>query len=77
MKIIQYYSLLFIRVLIEDARGYRADAGGELDSALDFVDACRRGGRRLLVHCDEGVNRAAAVAVAYLMDPGKGPLLFY
>ena len=36
-----------------------------------------RDGRRLLVHCDEGANRAAAVAVAYLMDPGKGPLLFY
>lgn len=59
-------------ICLRDARGYRADAGGEIDSALDFIDACRHARTPVLVHCDEGVNRAGAVAVAYLMDPGKG-----
>jgi len=36
--------------------------------ARRFFDAAREAGGRALVHCELGVNRSAALAVAYLVD---------
>ena len=34
---------------------------------MAFVDNARHGGGRVLIHCASGVNRSAALCVAYLM----------
>jgi predicted protein tyrosine phosphatase len=37
-----------------------------IDRALDFIDEGLKNGRKVLVHCNEGVSRAPSIALLYL-----------
>lgn len=37
-----------------------------MDAALLFIEASLRGGRRVLVHCNQGHSRAPSIALLYL-----------
>lgn len=37
-----------------------------------FIDECRKDGGRVLVHCNAGVSRSAAVVIGYLMAVERG-----
>lgn len=39
----------------------------ELEAAVDFVEAARRSGGRVLSHCWYGLNRSVTLLIAYLM----------
>ena len=57
---LQYFSLW-----LQDTPG--EDLLCVLYDACDWLDAVRRGGGRVLVHCSQGVSRSAALCIAYLM----------
>jgi len=44
--------------------------------ARPFLDACAAAGGRCLVHCARGVNRSAAICVAYLLSADPAATLF-
>ena len=44
------------------------------EDALKFIDMCKEQGRRVLLHCRAGINRSAALAVAYYMIHTHTPL---
>ena len=61
----------------EDAPGYDL-FGNHMEAALTFLDAAAsKRSPRVLVHCVAGVNRSAAIVVAFLMargfSGGRGP----
>jgi len=41
--------------------------------AVEFIDAQRRAGRTVYVHCAAGMNRSGAVVTAYLMQKHNWP----
>lgn len=43
--------------------------------ARQYIDAVRLGGGRVLVHCEQAINRSAAISVAYLMLHERASLL--
>eukprot|EP00906_Rhabdomonas_costata_P027523 RCo039073 len=43
--------------------------------AFEFIEGSRRSGGTVLVHCYQGVNRSAAICVAYLVQALSMPLL--
>ncbi|XP_066568668.1 dual specificity protein phosphatase 2-like [Amia ocellicauda] len=45
-----------------------------LPHAIRFIDSVRERGGRVLVHCQAGVSRSAAVCLAYLMESRRLPL---
>jgi hypothetical protein len=45
-----------------------------LDAGVDFARRMAGQGRRLLVHCHEGVGRSATLALCVLVDRGLPPL---
>lgn len=47
-----------------DEPGYPMDA--HFQETLDFLARCREEGRRVLVHCVQGINRSSAALVAFL-----------
>ena len=44
-------------------------------SVCNFIDSARGEGGNVLVHCDQGISRSAALAAAYLMRCTKRPAL--
>lgn len=46
----------------------------QLRSGVDFIEAERRRGGRVYVHCEAGVGRAPTMAAAYLVSTGKPTL---
>lgn len=38
-----------------------------LEAALKFIEECKEGKGRILIHCMEGKSRSASVVIAYLM----------
>ena len=51
------------------------DISKHFDKVLLFMEAAVRGGGKILVHCNLGVNRSGAVAAAYLMTSQNLTLL--
>ena len=45
------------------------------DEARGVIEAARGEGGRALIYCLQGVNRSAALSVAYLVDRGECDLL--
>jgi hypothetical protein len=45
------------------------------ESAQEFIDSAAACGGRALVHCEMGVNRSAALCVAYLVQRTQMPLM--
>ncbi|HLK11304.1 MAG TPA: dual specificity protein phosphatase family protein [Candidatus Binatia bacterium] len=56
--------IAFHRIPIPD--GDEASLAARLDDALALLDALRRAGGRVYLHCNAGFNRAPTVAIAYL-----------
>jgi len=54
-----------MRIAVEDVD--YADLLIHLPSACRFIDSALKSGGIVLVHCGQGLNRSAAVVVAYLM----------
>eukprot|EP00403_Amphidinium_massartii_P019786 CAMPEP_0178431108 /NCGR_PEP_ID=MMETSP0689_2-20121128/31668_1 /TAXON_ID=160604 /ORGANISM="Amphidinium massartii, Strain CS-259" /LENGTH=294 /DNA_ID=CAMNT_0020052991 /DNA_START=65 /DNA_END=945 /DNA_ORIENTATION=- len=54
----------------EDVAEY--DITKHFEESIQFMDDCRRERRKVLVHCLMGINRSAALLVAYLCSPGIG-----
>ena len=46
----------------------------DIDAGVGFARAGRAGGRRLLVHCREGIGRSVTLALCILIDAGVEPL---
>jgi len=44
-----------------------ADLKGHLEGACKDIDKALRGGKNILVHCQQGVSRSAAIVIAYLI----------
>jgi protein-tyrosine phosphatase len=44
-----------------------SDIGQYFVGAVDFIDAARKEGHGVLVHCQQGVSRSASVVVAYIL----------
>ena len=45
-----------------------------LDEGVEFVEAQRAAGRRVLIHCEHGIGRSATLALAALVAGGMAPL---
>lgn len=58
------YDVAYHAFSAEDEASY--DVRQHFDEATAFLDNCRREGRRTLVHCVMGLNRAPAAATAFL-----------
>ena len=59
-------------MLNSDARDHTSyDITTHFDECFEFLDRCRREGRKVLVHCVAGINRSAAIVVAYMCDRYK------
>lgn len=43
--------------------------------AKEFMDEAREEGGKVLVHCEMGINRSAAICVAYILEDEQLPLL--
>ncbi|KAI8926083.1 dual specificity phosphatase, partial [Entophlyctis helioformis] len=55
---IQYYKF---------AWAHNQDLGPSLETALDLIHTARGRGLKVLVHCQQGVSRSAALIIAYVM----------
>ena len=44
------------------------------ETAIRFIDDARRSEGKVLVHCIQGINRSAAICVAYLLQMQGGHL---
>jgi protein-tyrosine phosphatase len=64
---------LIFCVQAEDTIQY--DITQHFREAFSYLDKVKRTGGRALVHCALGINRSAAVCLAYLMVDQKMPLL--
>ncbi|KAF9444655.1 phosphatases II [Macrolepiota fuliginosa MF-IS2] len=53
------------RISIDDA--ITVDIRPHLEAACNYIDTSLRSGRNVLVHCQQGVSRSAAVILAYLI----------
>jgi len=62
-----------LRSQAEDTDRY--DITRHFGEAFRFLDAAKRHGGTVLVHCALGINRSAAVCVAYMMVDRRLPLL--
>lgn len=47
------------------------DVASHFPACIAFMDAARRNGGRVLVHCTAGVSRSAAVVLAYIMHHAR------
>ncbi|EAU80942.1 hypothetical protein CC1G_03118 [Coprinopsis cinerea okayama7 len=52
-----------ISILDHDAEDLRP----HLESACNHIDKALRGGKNVLVHCQQGVSRSASIVIAYLI----------
>lgn len=57
--------LEYLRLPLKDANGQRLDDA--LAAAVPFIGAALRDGRRVLVHCAQGLSRSVSVVLAYLI----------
>lgn len=58
------YDVAYHSFSAEDEASY--DFRQHFDEATNFIDTCRREGRRCLVHCVMGLNRAPAACTSFL-----------
>lgn len=56
----------YVEFEAEDMPGYDL-LGNHFDETRKFLDDCAQSDRKALVHCAAGINRSAALVVAYLM----------
>jgi predicted protein tyrosine phosphatase len=63
--------LLFLHLPTLDLQ---AVAPAMLDDGVCFAAEQRRGGRRVLIHCEHGIGRSALLALCVLVDRGMAPL---
>jgi hypothetical protein len=57
--------LQYLRVPVEDRS--TADLGPHFEAAADFIHEALGEGRRVLVHCAQGLSRSVAIVYAYLV----------
>jgi len=50
---------------------YSADISQWFNEAIEFIDAVRESGGRVLVHCQAGISRSATICLAYLISRMK------
>lgn len=62
----------YLHVPLEDS--HRQDILESLIKILEFIYEAEKVQGRVLIHCDQGVDRAAAVTVAFLMSSHAAPL---
>lgn len=63
--------LAFLHLPTDDHAALEQDA---LALGVEFGREMRRGGRRLLIHCEHGIGRSATLALCVLTDRGFSPL---
>ncbi len=59
----------YLELDAEDTANY--DLSKHFSDALDYIQKAKDSGGKVLVHCRKGVNRSAAIAIAYLMIEHK------
>ena len=57
----------------DDTRHYKISQ--HFQEAVDFIETARQKGGKVLVYCAKGINRSAAICVAYMMVHRKTSLL--
>jgi len=64
-----------VHVMLQAEDSDRYDITRHFGEAFRFLNAAKRDGGTVLVHCALGINRSAAVCVAYMMVERRLPLL--
>jgi protein-tyrosine phosphatase len=62
--------ICYIRVSVPDTEA--TDIARHFGKVVSFIDAARRVGGRVLVHCSAGMSRSVTLVLAYLLTTGTG-----
>lgn len=65
------HGVAFLHLPTPDRRGV---SQARLDHGVAFARRMASEGRRLLVHCEQGIGRSATLALCVLVDRGRAPL---